>query len=242
MRNGDKGFQYKKYQSRNTYNANINLLMTKNQIAYITFFKRPIGLLGAIIAIVVSLPITILTTICLIIANKGAGIFFTQLRPGYRGKIFKVFKFKTMSDERDKEGRLLPDSERITKIGKIVRSYSIDELPQLLNILKGDMAFIGPRPLLVDYLPLYNQEQARRHDVRPGMTGWAQVQGRINLPFSKKFELDVWYVDHCSFLLDLKIIFLTLYNLLRRKDVLKGNQGATDTDDLGFTKNIEYRD
>jgi undecaprenyl phosphate N,N'-diacetylbacillosamine 1-phosphate transferase len=209
---------------------------------YKSNFKRFFDFCIALIGLIVLSPFLLFVIILLYFANKRAGVFFTQTRPGYKGKIFKVFKFKTMTDERDVNGKLLPDSERITKIGKIVRSFSIDELPQLLNILKGDMAFIGPRPLLVDYLPLYNQEQARRHDVRPGMSGWAQVQGRINLPFSKKFELDVWYVDHCSFLLDVKIIFLTIDNLLRRKDVLMGNHVATDTDDLGFTKNIEYRD
>lgn len=215
--------------------------MTKYQTAYIKLIKRPIGFLGAFIAILLTLPITIIAIICLKISNKGAGVFFTQSRPGYEGKIFKVIKFKTMSDERDSDGRLLPDSERITKIGKIVRSYSIDELPQLLNILKGDMAFIGPRPLLVDYLPLYNKEQTRRHDVRPGMSGWAQVQGRINLSFSKKFEFDVWYVDHISLKLDLKILLLSIIKVIYKTDVIEKGEDLEDTDDLGFTKNVEYR-
>lgn len=139
-------------------------------------------------------------------ANKGSGVFFTQERPGKDGKIFKVIKFKTMTDERDAEGNLLPDAVRLTKVGSFVRSTSIDELPQLINVLKGDMALIGPRPLLPQYLPLYSKEQARRHEVRPGITGWAQVNGRNAISWSKKFKLDVWYVDHCSFLLDLKIV------------------------------------
>ena len=152
-------------------------------------------------------------------ANKGAGVFFTQERPGKSGKIFKVIKFKTMTDERDKDGNLLPDEKRLTRIGKFIRSTSIDELPQLINVLKGDMALIGPRPLLPQYLPLYTKEQARRHDVRPGITGWAQVNGRNAISWGKKFELDVWYVDHCSFLLDLKIILLTVKKVFVREGI-----------------------
>jgi lipopolysaccharide/colanic/teichoic acid biosynthesis glycosyltransferase len=152
-------------------------------------------------------------------ANKGAGAFFFQERPGKNGKIFKVIKYKTMTDERDASGKLLPDAERLTKVGKFVRSTSIDELPQLINVLKGDMALIGPRPLLVQYLPLYSKEQARRHEVRPGITGWAQVNGRNTLSWTEKFKHDVWYVDHYSFLLDLKIIFLTIKKVLIREGI-----------------------
>ena len=151
--------------------------------------------------------------------NKGGGAFFFQERPGRYGKIFKVIKFKTMTDERDSEGHLLPDEKRLTKIGKFIRSTSIDELPQLINVLKGDMALIGPRPLLPQYLSLYNKEQARRHDVRPGITGWAQVNGRNAISWTKKFELDVWYVDHCSFLLDLKILLLTIKKVFVREGI-----------------------
>ena len=152
-------------------------------------------------------------------ANRGAGAFFTQERPGQYGKIFKVIKFKTMTDERDENGDLLPDEKRLTKIGKFIRSTSVDELPQLFNVLKGDMSLIGPRPLLPQYLPLYSKEQARRHEVRPGITGWAQVNGRNAISWTKKFELDVWYVDHCSFLLDLKIIFLTVKKVFVREGI-----------------------
>lgn len=161
----------------------------------------------------------VLIALWLHFANKGAGVFFFQERPGKNGKIFKVIKFKSMTDERDAEGKLLPDAKRLTHVGKFVRATSIDELPQLINVLKGDMALIGPRPLLPQYLSLYSKEQARRHEVRPGITGWAQVNGRNAISWSKKFELDVWYVDHCSFLLDLKIIFLTLKKVFLRKDI-----------------------
>lgn len=159
--------------------------------------------------------------------NKGAGVFFTQGRPGKGAKIFKMIKFKTMTDERDAEGNLLPDVARLTKIGKIVRSFSIDELPQLINVLKGDMALIGPRPLLPKYIPLYSKEQFRRHEVRPGITGWAQVNGRNNISWTKKFELDVWYVDHCSFTLDLKIVFLTIKKVFLREDISKEGEATT---------------
>ena len=158
-------------------------------------------------------------TLWLHFANRGAGAFFTQERPGQYGKIFKVIKFKTMTDERDENGDLLPDEKRLTKIGKFIRSTSVDELPQLFNVLKGDMSLIGPRPLLPQYLPLYSKEQARRHEVRPGITGWAQVNGRNAISWTKKFELDVWYVDHCSFLLDLKIIFLTVKKVFVREGI-----------------------
>lgn len=164
-------------------------------------------------------PILFLVALWLYFANKGAGVFFTQERPGKDGKIFRVIKFKTMTDERDAEGNLLPDAVRLTKVGSFVRSTSIDELPQLLNVLKGNMALIGPRPLLPQYLPLYSKEQARRHEVRPGITGWAQVNGRNTISWSKKFELDVWYVDHCSFLLDLKIVFMTIRKVFIREGI-----------------------
>lgn len=164
-------------------------------------------------------PILFLVALWLHFANQGAGVFFTQERPGKHGKIFRIIKFKTMTDEWDAEGNLLPDVQRLTKVGRFIRSTSIDELPQLINVLKGDMALIGPRPLLPQYLPLYSKEQARRHEVRPGITGWAQVNGRNAISWMKKFELDVWYVDHCSFLLDLKIIFLTMRKVLLRKDI-----------------------
>ncbi len=164
-------------------------------------------------------PLFCLVALGLFLVNKGAGIFFFQDRPGRNGMIFKVIKFKTMTDERDSEGNFLSDEKRLTKIGKFIRSTSIDELPQLINVLKGDMALIGPRLLLPQYLPLYNREQARRHEVRPGITGWAQVNGRNVISWTKKFELDVWYVDHCSFLLDLKIIFLTIKKVFVREGI-----------------------
>ncbi len=174
---------------------------------YCLLLKRFFDLSISLVIILFIWPILIFISLWLHFANKGAGAFFLQERPGRHGKIFKVIKFKTMTDERDAEGNLLPDDKRLTKVGKFVRSTSIDELPQLINILKGDMSFIGPRPLLPQYLPLYNKEQARRHEVRPGITGWAQVNGRNAISWVRKFELDVWYVDHCSFFLDLKIFF-----------------------------------
>ena len=173
----------------------------------------------ALCVLAVIWPILAVIALWLHFANKGAGTFFLQERPGKNGKIFKVIKFKTMTDERDASGDLLPDEQRLTKVGKFVRSTSIDELPQLFNVLKGDMALIGPRPLLPQYLPLYSKEQARRHEVRPGITGWAQCHGRDAISWTKKFELDVWYVDHCSFLLDLKIIFLTIKKVLVREGI-----------------------
>ncbi len=186
---------------------------------YKHFFKRIIDFCIAFVALSVLLLPLVLIALWLHFANKGAGVFFFQERPGKNGKIFKVIKFKSMTDERDAEGKLLPDAKRLTHVGKFVRATSIDELPQLINVLKGDMALIGPRPLLPQYLSLYSKEQARRHEVRPGITGWAQVNGRNAISWSKKFELDVWYVDHCSFLLDLKIIFLTLKKVFLRKDI-----------------------
>ena len=161
-------------------------------------------------------------------ANKGAGAFFFQDRPGKDAKIFKVIKFKTMTDERDKEGNLLPDADRLTKVGKFVRSTSIDELPQLINVLKGDMALIGPRPLLVQYLPLYSKEQARRHEVRPGISGWAQCHGRNNISWTEKFKLDVWYVDHISLFTDLQVIWITIMKVLKRADINEDGQATME--------------
>ena len=186
---------------------------------YSSFFKRLIDLIIVFCMLAIIGPILFLITLWLHFANKGAGAFFTQERPGRNCKIFKVIKFKTMTDERDVNGDLLPDEQRLTKVGKLIRSTSVDELPQLINVLKGDMALIGPRPLLPQYLPLYNKEQARRHEVRPGITGWAQVNGRNAISWAKKFELDVWYVDHCSFILDLRIIVLTIKKVFVREGI-----------------------
>ena len=186
---------------------------------YKHFFKRLFDFIISLIAIICISPILIVVTIWLHIANKGAGAFFFQERPGKDGKIFKVIKFKTMTDEKDTEGNLLPDAQRLTKVGKFVRSTSIDELPQLINVLKGDMALIGPRPLLVKYLPLYSPEQARRHEVRPGISGWAQCHGRNAITWTEKFKLDVWYVDHCTLWTDIQVIFITIKNVLMQKDI-----------------------
>ena len=186
---------------------------------YRNCIKRILDFCIALCALSVLWPILLVITIFLHFANKGAGAFFTQERPGKNAKIFKVVKYKTMTDERDADGKLLPDAQRLTKIGKIVRSLSIDELPQLFNVLKGDMSFVGPRPLLVKYLPLYSKEQMRRHDVRPGITGWAQVNGRNAITHTKKFEYDVWYVDNLSFLLDVKILFLTIKKVFVREGI-----------------------
>lgn len=186
---------------------------------YKHFFKRLIDFTIALVALLCIGWFLIIIAIWLHFANKGAGAFFFQERPGKDGKIFKVIKFKTMTDERDAEGKLLPDADRLTPVGRFVRSTSIDELPQLINVLKGDMALIGPRPLLVQYLPLYSPEQARRHEVRPGISGWAQCHGRNAISWKQKFEYDVWYVDHVSLVTDLKVIFITINNVLRRKDI-----------------------
>lgn len=186
---------------------------------YKLFLKRFLDFTIVLLALVVIWPILLLITLWLHFANKGAGAFFTQERPGKDAKIFKVIKFKTMTDERDSEGNLLPDESRLTKVGRFVRSTSIDELPQLINVLKGDMSLIGPRPLLPQYLPLYSSEQARRHEVRPGITGWAQCNGRNAISWTKKFELDVWYVENCSFLLDLKILFMTIRKVFIREGI-----------------------
>lgn len=194
---------------------------------YRNSFKRLIDFVLVFCALLVLWPILVIIIVFLHFANKGAGVFFTQDRPGKDAKIFKAIKFKTMTDERDAEGKLLPDAQRLTKVGRIVRSLSIDELPQLINVLKGDMALVGPRPLLPKYLPLYSKEQYRRHEVRPGITGWAQVNGRNNISWTKKFELDVWYVDHCSFWLDVKIILLTVKKVFFREDISKDGEATT---------------
>lgn len=186
---------------------------------YRHFFKRAIDFTAALCGLIIISPILLVVTVWLHFANKGAGVFFTQERPGKNAKIFKVIKFKTMTDERDADGKLLPDAERLTKVGRFVRSTSIDELPQLINVLKGDMALIGPRPLLVQYLPLYSPEQARRHEVRPGITGWAQCHGRNAISWQEKFALDVWYVDHISLWTDIRVIFITLKKVLFREDI-----------------------
>ena len=193
---------------------------------YKHFFKRLIDFTIVFIALLVIWPFLLIITVWLHFANKGAGAFFFQERPGKDAKIFKVIKFKTMTDERDAEGKLLPDAQRLTKVGKLVRSLSIDELPQLINVLKGDMALIGPRPLLPKYLPLYSKEQYRRHEVRPGMTGWAQVNGRNNISWTKTFELDVWYVDNCTLWTDIRIILLTIKKVLFREDISQEGQAT----------------
>ena len=193
---------------------------------YVNWIKRPIDFFCALFALLVLSPIFLVTMIVLTFANKGAGVFFTQPRPGKNGKVFNVIKFKSMNDERDKDGKLLPNELRITKAGQFIRKYSIDELPQLINVLKGDMAVIGPRPLKVAYLELYSKEQARRHDVRPGMSGWAQVHGRNSISWTEKFKLDVWYVDHVSLFVDIKIIIMTIVNVLSHKDINTKEQGV----------------
>ena len=197
--------------------------MYKNQI------KRILDFTIALVALLVLWPLMLLITLFLHVANKGAGAFFTQERPGKDAKIFKLVKFKTMTDERDAEGNLLPDKDRLTPVGKIVRSLSIDELPQLLNVLRGDMSLIGPRPLLVKYLPLYTPEQMRRHEVRPGITGWAQVNGRNAITHTQKFVYDVWYVDNLSWKLDAKIIGMTMRNVLQRTGISSEGAATAET-------------
>lgn len=186
---------------------------------YKHFFKRFLDFWISLIVLICISPILLVVTVWLHFANKGAGAFFFQERPGKNAKVFKVIKFKTMTDERDADGNLLPDAQRLTKVGKLVRSLSIDELPQLINVLKGDMSLIGPRPLRVHYLPLYSPEQHRRHEVRPGISGWAQCHGRNAISWTEKFKLDVWYVDHCSLWIDIQVIFITIKNVLMRKDI-----------------------
>ena len=195
---------------------------------YKHFFKRFLDFWIALITLICISPLLLVVTVWLHFANKGAGAFFIQERPGKDAKIFKLVKFKTMTDEQDANGELLPDEDRLTKVGKFVRSTSIDELPQLFNVLQGDMALIGPRPLLVQYLPLYSKEQARRHEVRPGISGWAQCHGRNNISWAKKFELDVWYVDHLSLMTDLKVIGITVMKVLKRADISQEGQATME--------------
>lgn len=186
---------------------------------YKNCLKRVFDFIIVLCVLLVIWPFLLIVTILLLIFNEGAGAFFLQERPGYKGKPFKIIKFKTMNEKKGPDGKLLPDVQRITKFGNFIRKMSIDELPQLINVLKGDMAIIGPRPLLMQYLPLYSKEQARRHDVRPGITGWAQCHGRNNLSWTKKFELDVWYVDHVSFKTDVEIVWTTAMKVLKRADI-----------------------
>ena len=195
---------------------------------YRDFFKRGIDFLIALVVLVCISPVLAVVTIWLHFANKGAGAFFLQERPGLHGKIFKIIKYKTMTDERDAEGNLLPDKDRLTAVGKFVRKTSIDELPQLINVLKGDMALIGPRPLLAQYLPLYSKEQMRRHDVRPGISGWAQCHGRNQISWAEKFKFDVWYVDNLSLVTDLKVIFITIKKVLFREDINSDNDATME--------------
>jgi len=193
--------------------------MTRRQKYYIRFIKRPIGFIGALVALIMLSPLFLIIILLLKVVNDGGSVFFTQERPGINEKIFRAVKFKTMTDARNAEGELLPDSERLTGVGKFIRSVSIDELPQLFNILMGDMAFIGPRPLLVKYLPLYSEEQRHRHDVIPGMSGWAQVNGRNGISWTQKFDYDVYYVHNISLVLDAKIFILTVRNVFGRKNI-----------------------
>jgi undecaprenyl phosphate N,N'-diacetylbacillosamine 1-phosphate transferase len=186
---------------------------------YKYFFKRFLDFSIALLAIICLIPLLLIVILLLLYVNREAGVFFIQQRPGKKGRIFKLIKFKTMTDNCDNEGILLPDAQRLTMVGRFIRSASIDELPQLYNVLRGDMSLIGPRPLLIKYLTLYSPEQARRHDVRPGITGWAQCNGRNTISWKEKFELDLWYVDHISFLTDLKIIFLSILKVLQREGI-----------------------
>lgn len=195
---------------------------------YKHFFKRFLDFWISLIALIIISPILFVVTIWLHFANKGAGAFFFQERPGKDAKIFKVIKYKTMTDERGADGELLPDAQRLTKVGKFVRSTSIDELPQLINVLKGDMALIGPRPLLVKYLPLYSEEQMRRHEVRPGISGWAQCHGRNSISWTEKFKLDVWYVDHCTLCTDIQVIWITIMKVLKRADINEAGQATME--------------
>lgn len=195
---------------------------------YKKFFKRWLDFVIVSCVLLVIWPVLLVITVGLHFANKGAGAFFTQERPGKDGKLFKVIKFKSMTDERDEDGQLLPDAQRLTAVGRFIRSTSLDELPQLLNVLKGDMALIGPRPLLPQYLPLYSKEQARRHEVRPGITGWAQVHGRNAISWTEKFKLDVWYVDHVSLRVDLEVVFLTIKKVLKREGISQEGQATME--------------
>lgn len=207
---------------------------------YKHFFKRFIGFLGALMAILILSPLLIVVTIWLHLANKGAGAFFFQTRIGKDEKPFKIIKFKSMTDERDANGELLPDAQRLTKAGRFVRSTSIDELPQLFNILKGDMAFIGPRPLPAAYLPYYNEREAHRHDVRPGISGWAQVNGRKNITWDHKLECDTYYVEHLTMWLDIKVFFLTVYKVFKRESVGVETSGNVSLYDVRPVQRAEY--
>lgn len=201
---------------------------------YRHFIKRLFDLFASLLAFLLLFPLILIIFILLLLANQGAPLF-VQPRPGKNSKVFKLLKFKTMNDKRDAEGKLLPDKDRITGIGRLIRSTSMDELPQLINVLKGDMSLVGPRPLLVKYLPLYTPEQARRHEVRPGITGWTQVSGRNSLSWEEKFKLDVWYVDHLSFALDIKILWLTLIKVLKREGINQAGQATMEA----FKGNLE---
>ena len=205
---------------------------------YKHFFKRALDITISGLALLLIGWFILLVALFLHFANKGAGAFFTQDRPGKNGKIFRVIKFKTMTDERDGNGKLLPDAKRLTRVGRIVRSLSVDELPQLINVFKGDMSIIGPRPLLPEYLWVFDDFQNRRHEVRPGITGWAQVHGRNHCRLSEKFAMDVWYVDHCSLWLDIKIIWMTVVNVLKRADIGEGGGDMKDIDDLNMSQRI----
>ena len=205
---------------------------------YRCFFKRAIDFSAALVALLVFSPLLLTVTIWLYFANKGGGAFFLHSRAGWHNKVFNVIKFKTMTDERDEEGNLLPDGQRLTRVGRFVRSTSLDELPQLLNVLKGDMSLIGPRPLYADFLKCYDSIQIRRHEVRPGITGWAQVNGRNFVKYSKKFEYDVWYVDNLSFSLDLKILWMTFLNVIKREGIGEGEVQDEMVDDLGFGEKL----
>jgi lipopolysaccharide/colanic/teichoic acid biosynthesis glycosyltransferase len=195
---------------------------------YKHFFKRFFDFWIALLVLICLSPLLLVVTLWLHFANKGAGAFFLQERPGKDGRIFKIVKFKTMTDERDAQGQLLSDEARLTRVGRFVRSISIDELPQLVNVLKGDMALIGPRPLLPKYLPLYSEEQMRRHGVRPGISGWAQCHGRNAISWTEKFKLDVWYVDHLSLWVDIKIIYLTTLKVLKRDGISEEGQATME--------------
>ena len=218
---------------------NASTIITKKffDSMYKYFFKRLIDFCVSLVALIVVSPVLLIVAILLFFFNKGAGVFFFQERPGKNNKVFKVVKFKTMTDEKDANGELLPNKDRLTPMGKFVRAISLDELPQLINVLKGDMALIGPRPLLTWFLPLYDEHQIRRHEVRPGITGWAQVNGRNLCKYSQKFEYDVWYVDHLSLPLDIKILWMTVMNVIRRKDI--GNGLQNEVDDLGWGERIK---
>ena len=195
---------------------------------YKHFFKRVFDLCISLTVLVVLLPLLLLVALWLHFANKGAGVFFFQERPGKDAKLFRIVKFKTMTDERGADGRLLPEAQRLTKVGRLVRSTSLDELPQLINVIKGDMALIGPRPLMPKYLPLYSPEQARRHEVRPGISGWAQCHGRNAISWTEKFKLDVWYVDHCTLWTDLKVIWITVMKVLKREGISGEGQATME--------------